>query len=82
MHPSLRATRAYALAQPSRHADRFSFPPTQETGLLDSPTVKPGSANATEPHAHRSANQHDNLQDSFSRLLDALDRQTPRCALA
>ena len=82
MHPSLRATRADAPAQPSRHADRFSFPPTQETGLLDSPTVHPRPAASGEHSGRRSANQHDNLQDSFHRLLDALDSQTPRCALA
>ena len=80
MYPSQYAARTWFRAQPSQHASG-SFPPIQNVGLLD-------AAGPAAPHKHpkrsarRSADQHDNLQDSFSRLLDALDRETPRCAVA
>ena len=52
-----------AAQQPSlKHADLFSFPPTQRDGLLDSPTTK----------AKRSTDQSHNLRASYERLLDTL----------
>lgn len=59
--------------QPSpKHADLFSFPPTQRDGLLDSPTTKP----------KRSADQHLNLQTSFEKLQASLDQAFPNQARA
>ena len=52
-------------AKPSlKHADLFSFPPTQRDGLLDSPTSK----------AKRSTNQNHNLRASFEKLQASLDK--------
>ena len=60
-------------AQPSlKHADLFSFPPTQRDGLLDSPT----------PQQKRSTNQSLNLQTSFKKLQAALDKTFPNQARA
>ena len=60
-------------AQPSlKHADLFSFPPTQRDGLLDSPTTK----------TKRSADQHLNLQTSFEKLQASLDQAFPNQARA
>lgn len=59
--------------QPSlKHADLFSFPPTQRNGLLDSPTTK----------AKRSTNQSHNLRASFERLQVSLDKAFPEQARA
>ena len=59
--------------QPSpKHADLFSFPPTQRDGLLDSPTTKP----------KRSADQHLNLQTSFEKLQASLNKAFPEQARA
>ena len=59
--------------QPSlKHADLFSFPPTQRNGLLDSPTTK----------AKRSADQYLNLQTSFEKLQASLDQAFPNQARA
>ena len=60
-------------AQPSlKHADLFSFPPTQRDGLLDSPTTK----------AKRSTNQRLNLQTSFKKLQASLNKAFPEQARA
>lgn len=60
-------------AQPSlKHADPFSFPPTQRDGLLDSPTTK----------AKRSTNQSLNLRASFEKLQASLDKTFPEQARA
>ncbi len=54
-----------AAQQPSlRHADLFSFPPTQRNDLLDSPTTK----------AKRSTNQSHNLRASFEKLQASLNK--------
>ena len=59
--------------QPSlKHADLFSFPPTQRDGLLDSPTTK----------AKRSTNQSHNLRASFETLQASLDKAFPEQARA
>ena len=59
--------------QPSlKHADLFSFPPTQRNGLLDSPTTK----------AKRSTDQSHNLRASFERLQVSLDKAFPEQARA
>ena len=59
--------------QPSlKHADLFSFPPTQRNGLLDSPTTK----------AKRSTDQELNLQASFEKLQASLDKTFPNQARA
>ena len=59
--------------QPSlKHADLFSFPPTQRNGLLDSPTSKP----------KRSTDQSHNLQASFEKLQASLDKTFPNQARA
>lgn len=59
--------------QPSlKHADLFSFPPTQRDGLLDSPTTK----------AKRSTNQSHNLRASFEKLQASLDKTFPNQARA
>ena len=68
MHSSNDATQ-----QPSlKHADLFSFPPTQRNGLLDSPTTK----------AKRSTDQSLNLQTSFEKLQASLDKAFPEQARA
>ena len=56
-------TAASSHRQLSRHATRFSFPPTQRTGLLDSTTIA----------AKRSKDQRVNLNRSFARLLGSLN---------
>lgn len=62
-----------AAQQPSlKHANLFSFPPTQRDSLLDSPTPKP----------KRSADQHLNLQASFEKLQASLDKAFPEQARA
>lgn len=62
-----------AAQRPSlKHADLFSFPPTQRNGLLDSPTPKP----------KRSTNQSLNLRASFEKLQAALDEAFPEQARA
>ena len=62
-----------AAQQPSlKHADLFSFPPTQRNGLLDSPTSQP----------KRSTNQSLNLQTSFEKLQASLDKTFPNQARA
>lgn len=59
--------------QPSlKHADLFSFPPTQRNGLLDSPTTK----------SKRSTDQSHNLRASFERLQVSLDKAFPEQARA
>ena len=61
-------------AKPSlKHADLFSFPPTQRNGLLDSPAIK---------QSKRSANQRLNLQTSFEKLQASLDKAFPEQARA
>lgn len=68
MHSSNAVTR-----QPSlKHADLFSFPPTQRDGLLDSPTTK----------AKRSTDQNLNLRASFEKLQASLDKAFPEQARA
>lgn len=68
MHSSNDATQ-----QPSlKHANLFSFPPTQRNSLLDSPTTK----------AKRSTNQNLNLQASFEKLQASLDKTFPNQARA
>lgn len=60
MHSSNDATQ-----QPSlKHADLFSFPPTQRNGFIDSPTTK----------AKRSTDQSLNLRASFEKLQSSLDK--------
>ena len=62
-----------AAQQPSlKHADLFSFPPTQRNSLLDSPTTK----------AKRSTDQSLNLRASFDKLQASLDRAFPNQARA
>lgn len=62
-----------AAQQPSlKHANLFSFPPTQRDGLLDSPTPKP----------NRSTNQSLNLRASFEKLQASLDKAFPEQARA
>lgn len=59
--------------QPSlKHANLFSFPPTQRNGLLDSPTPKP----------KRSTDQSLNLRASFEKLQASLDKTFPDQARA
>lgn len=59
--------------QPSlKHADLFSFPPTQRDGLLDSPTTK----------AKRSTDQSLNLQASLKKLQASLNKSFPNQARA
>ena len=59
--------------QPSlKHADLFSFPPTQRNGLLDSPTTK----------TKRSADQSHNLRASFEKLQASLNKAFPEQARA
>lgn len=62
-----------AAQQPSpKHADLFSFPPTQRNGLLDSPTSKP----------KRSIDQELNLRASFEKLQASLNKSFPNQAQA
>ena len=62
-----------AAQQPSlKHANLFSFPPTQRDGLLDSPTTK----------AKRSTNQSLNLRASFEKLQSSLNKSFPNQAQA
>lgn len=62
-----------AAQQPSlKHADLFSFPPTQRDGLLDSSTKQ----------AKRSTNQSLNLQTSFKKLQASLNKTFPNQARA
>lgn len=61
-----------ALRPSLKHADLFSFPPTQRDGLLDSPTTK----------AKRSADQSLNLRASFEKLQASLDKTFPNQARA
>lgn len=68
MHSSNAVTRQSSL----KHADLFSFPPTQRNGLLDSPTPKP----------KRSTDQNLNLRASFDKLQAALDKTFPNQARA
>ena len=59
--------------QPSlKHANLFSFPPTQRNGLLDSPTSQ----------QKRSADQSLNLRASFEKLQASLDKAFPEQARA
>lgn len=59
--------------QPSlKHADLFSFPPTQRNGLLDSPTTK----------SKRLTDQSLNLRASFEKLQASLDKTFPNQARA
>lgn len=59
--------------QPSlKHADLFSFPPTQRNGLLDSPTSQP----------KRSTDQNLNLRASFEKLQSSLNKSFPNQAQA
>ena len=59
--------------QPSlKHADLFSFPPTQRNGLLDSPT----------PKVKRSTDQSHNLRASFEKLQASLNKSFPNQARA
>lgn len=68
MHSSNDATQ-----QPSlKHANLFSFPPTQRNGLLDSPTTK----------AKRSTDQNLNLRASFEKLQSSLNKSFPNQAQA
>lgn len=68
MHSSNDATQ-----QPSlKHADLFSFPPTQRDGFLDSPTTK----------AKRSTDQELNLRASFEKLQASLNKSFPNQAQA
>lgn len=62
-----------AAQQPSlKHADLFSFPPTQRNGLLDSPNTK----------TKRSTDQNLNLRASFEKLKVSLDKAFPEQARA
>lgn len=62
-----------AAQQPSlKHANLFSFPPTQRNSLLDSPTSQP----------KRSADQSLNLRASFEKLQASLDKTFPNQARA
>ena len=68
MHSSNDAAR-----QPSlKHANLFSFPPTQRNGLLDSPTTK----------TKRSTDQNLNLRASLEKLQASLDKAFPEQARA
>ena len=68
MHSSNDAAQQSSL----KHADLFSFPPTQRDGLLDSPATK----------AKRSTNQSHNLRASFDKLQASLDQAFPNQARA
>lgn len=59
--------------QPSlKHANLFSFPPTQRNGLLDSPATK----------VKRSTDQSHNLRASFDKLQASLNKSFPNQARA
>lgn len=60
--------------QPSHHADPFSFPPIQRSGLPCPAACKTHgrAANARDARSH---DQETNLADSSRRLLDALSIQ-------
>lgn len=64
MQLSKDAVCTWSHTQPSHHADPFSFPPIQRSGL-------PRSTAGNE----RSRNQETNLEASSRRLLDALSIQ-------
>lgn len=68
MHSSNAVTRQSSL----KHADLFSFPPTQRDSLLDSPTTK----------AKRSTDQSHNLRASFDKLQASLNKSFPNQAQA
>ena len=68
MHSSNDAAQQSSL----KHADLFSFPPTQRNGLLDSPTSQ----------QKRSADQSLNLRASFKKLQASLDKAFPEQARA
>ena len=68
MHSSNDATQQSSL----KHADLFSFPPTQRNGLLDSPTSQ----------QKRSTDQSLNLRASFEKLQASLDKTFPNQARA
>ena len=68
MHSSNDAAQQSSL----KHADLFSFPPTQRDDLLDSPTTK----------AKRSTDQIHNLRASFDKLQASLDKTFPNQARA
>lgn len=61
-----------ALRPSLKHADLFSFPPTQRNGLPDSPASQP----------KRSTDQSLNLQTSFKKLQSSLDTAFPEQARA
>lgn len=62
-----------AAQQPSlKHANLFSFPPTQRNGFLDSHTTK----------TKRSADQSLNLRASFEKLQSSLNKSFPNQAQA
>lgn len=62
-----------AAQQPSlKHANLFSFPPTQRNGLLDSPTSQ----------QKRSTDQSLNLRASFEKLQTSLNKAFPEQARA
>ena len=63
MHFPQEAAGSWTSRQATRCANRFSFPQTQRSGLLDS----------TASSRKRSSNQHKNLEHSFQNLLDALN---------
>lgn len=69
---SMHSSNAVARQPSPKHADLFSFPPTQRNGLLDSPTTK----------AKRSTNQSHNLRASFEKLQASLDKAFPEQARA
>ena len=68
MHSSNDAAQRSSL----KHADLFSFPPTQRNGLLDSPTTQ----------QKRSTDQSLNLRASFEKLQASLDKAFPEQARA
>ena len=68
MHSSNDAAQQSSL----KHANLFSFPPTQRNGLLDSPATK----------AKRSTDQSLNLQASLQKLQASLDKAFPNQARA
>ena len=64
MHSSNDAACKVDSLQTPHRANRFSFPPTQRFGLLDSASF------SNEPS--RSEDQHENLEHSFEYLLEVL----------
>lgn len=94
MHSSRHAASTWSSLQPSQRANRFSFPPTQRTGLLVSPTAfskdeRADRQEAPKPRAslrpqkeERSVDQGANLKDSFRRMLDALNGPVRNSATA